>query len=149
MNVYSSDTPSSSDEFVGPTVNTLKQLAGQLTQWRGMLPRDLQWAEADPAGFPTPQTTMGGSNQELDPNLPPAQEPLFSTDLDSDPVQYPYVYDIHVGLLRTRYYYAKYMVYRPCVYKALHFPEQMTQEDAEGVAECLRVCISLPLQVEV
>lgn len=24
-------------------------------------------------------------------------------------------------------------------YKALHFPEQMTREDAEGVAECLRV----------
>ena len=31
------------------------------------------------------------------------------------------------------------MAYRPFVYKALHFPEQMTLEDAEGVAECLKV----------
>jgi hypothetical protein len=65
--------------------------------------------------------------------------PLFSTDLDKEPIQYPYVYDIQVALLRTRYYQVKYMVYRPFVYKALHFPEQMTQEDVEAVAECLRV----------
>ena len=43
--------------------------------------------------------------------------PLFSTDLDKEPIQYPYVYDIQVALLRTRYYQAKYMVYRPFVYK--------------------------------
>jgi hypothetical protein len=109
-----------------------------------MLPQDLQWAEDDPAGFPTPQPeTLEGFNRSLDPNLSPhpghSSLPLFTTDLDSEPVQYPYVYDIQVALLRTRYYYAKYMVYRPFVYKALHFPEQMTEEDAEGVAECLRV----------
>lgn len=140
MNNGNSDTPSSSEEFIGPAPRTLKQLAGQLSQWRGMLPQDLQWAEDDPASFPTPQ--VGGFNQALDPDLSPSQdEPLFTTDLDKEPTQYPYVYDIHVALLRTRYYYAKYMVYRPFVYKALHFPEQMTQDDAEGVAECLRVRI--------
>jgi hypothetical protein len=143
MNKHDSDTPSSSDEFIGPTANSLKQLAGQLSQWRGMLPRALQWAEDDPVSFPSPQPT-GGINQTLDPILSPSQHgqtdvPLFTADLDSDPVRYPYVYDIHVALLRTRYYYAKYMVYRPFIYKALHFPEQMTQDDAEGVAECLRV----------
>jgi hypothetical protein len=146
MTNCSTDTPSSSEDFGGPSASSLKQLAGQLTQWRGMLPRDLQWAEDDPAGFPSPQkaySSVGGFNQQLDPNLPPHQGqsnvPLFTTDLNSEPVQYPYVYDIQVALLRTRYYHAKYMVYRPFVYKALHFPEQMTQEDAEGVAECLRV----------
>ncbi|KAM3074992.1 hypothetical protein ACMFMG_007545 [Clarireedia jacksonii] len=71
--------------------------------------------------------------------------PLFTSDLDSEPALYPYVYDIQVALLRTRYYYAKYMAYRPFVYKALHFPEQMTQEDAESVAECLRSCLLWPL----
>ena len=90
---------------------------------------------------------MGSYGQSLDPTLSPRQGqpgnplgPLFTSDLDSEPVQYPYAYDVQVALLRaTRYYCAKYMVYRPFVYKALHFPEQMTQEDAEGVAECLRV----------
>jgi hypothetical protein len=107
-----------------------------------MLPRDLQWAEDNPASFPTPQSVnIGGYNQPLDPDLSPRHTgvPLFSTDLDRDPVHYPYGYDVQVALLRTRYYYAKYMVYRPFIYKALHFPEQMTQVDAEGVAECLRV----------
>ena len=106
-----------------------------------MLPRDLQWPEDDPTSFPLLHPT-GGLNTPVDPSLSPRRsqpEPLFTTDLDSDPIQYPYVYDVHVALLRTRYYYAKYMVYRPFVYKALHFPEQMTQDDAEGVAECLRV----------
>jgi hypothetical protein len=141
----SSDTPSASnDDYGGPEGGTLKQLASQLSQWRGMLPRDLQWAEDDPASFPTPQQADSVDfNQPLDPNLSsdPAQSrmPLFSTDLDKEPIQYPYVYDIQVALLRTRYYQVKYMVYRPFVYKALHFPEQMTREDAEGVAECLRV----------
>jgi hypothetical protein len=111
-----------------------------------MLPRDLQWAEDDPVSFPSPQPA-GGYNQSLDPTLSPQRSrtgvPLFTVDLDSEPVHYPYVYDIQVALLRTRFYYAKYMVHRPFVYKALHFPEQMTQEDAQGVAECLRVSLVL------
>ena len=64
---------------------------------------------------------------------------LFSIDLDKEPIQYLYVYDIQVAVLRTRYYQAKHMVYRPSVYKALHVPKQMTQENVEGVTECLRV----------
>ena len=145
----SSDTPSSNDEFGGPSASSLKQLSMQLTQWRGLLPRELQWAEDDPAGFPAPHSVnLAGFDQPVDPNLGMQAShsglPFFTTDLDSEPVHYPFVYDIQVALLRTRYYYAKYMVYRPFIYKALHFPEQMTQEDAEGVAECLRASIISP-----
>jgi hypothetical protein len=151
MTNSSTDTPSvSTEDFGGPTASSLKQLAGQLAQWRGMLPRDLQWPEDDPTVFPSPEGAYPSGrsfNQLLDPNLPPSQGqasvPLFTTDLDVEPVQYPYVYDIQVALLRTRYYYAKYTVYRPLIYKALHYPEQMTQEDAEGVAKCLRVRVLL------
>jgi len=145
----SSDTSMSSDTFGGPSSSSLKQLASQLEQWRGMLPADLQWAEDDPTGFPKPQRVPEGFNQPLDPNLSPhsapSELPLFSADLDSEPVHYPYAYDIQVALLRTRFYYAKYMVYRPFIYKALHFPDQMTQEDAEGAAECLRCCTKWPI----
>ena len=144
----SADTPRTSNngDFGGPSATSLNQLASQLSQWRSMLPRDLQWAEDDPVSFPSPQPA-GGYNQSLDPTLSPQRSrtgvPLFTVDLDSEPVHYPYVYDIQVALLRTRFYYAKYMVHRPFVYKALHFPEQMTQEDAQGVAECLRVSLVL------
>jgi hypothetical protein len=146
----SSDTPGTSNngDFGGPSAGSLNQLASQLSQWRSMLPRDLQWAEDDPGSFPSPQPS-GGYNPPLDPTLSPQRSrqgvPLFTTDLNSEPVHYPYVYDIQVALLRTRYYYSKYMVHRPFVYKALHFPEQMTQEDAQGVAECLRVSLSILL----
>jgi hypothetical protein len=141
----SSGNPSTrNDDYGGPEVGTLKQLATQLSEWRGMLPQELQWAEDDPTSFPgLQQADSGDFDQPLDPNPSshPVQShnPLFLTDLDKEPIQYPYVYDIQVALLRTRYYQAKYMAYRPFVYKALHFPEQMTPEDAEGVAECLRV----------
>ncbi|CZR50703.1 related to acetate regulatory DNA binding protein FacB [Phialocephala subalpina] len=147
----SNDTPSgSSDEFRGPSAQNISHLASQLSQWRGMLPKQLQWAEGDPAGFPSPQpVNVGPYNQALDPHLSPQQvpsgSPLFTTDLSGEPVHYPYLYDIQVALLRTRYYYAKYTLYRPFVYKALHFPEQMTHEDAEGVAKCLKSCLKWPL----
>ncbi|CZT47340.1 related to acetate regulatory DNA binding protein FacB [Rhynchosporium secalis] len=147
--ISNTDTPAS-DEFGGPSATTLKSLAAQLTQWRGLLPRDLQWPEEDPAAFPTPQTGNIGVIDAVDPSLatPRPGRPgsqLFSTDLNSDPMQYRFVYDVQVAMLRTRYYYSKFVVYRPFVYKALHFPEQMTQEDAQGVAECLRTCLKWPL----
>lgn len=112
-----------------------------------MLPPDLQWAEDDPTSFPTPQSSnVGNFRQSVDPSLPASFSqnlPLFYVDLDSEPVHYPYAYDIQVALLRTRFYYAKYMVYRPFVYKALHTPDQMTTEDAQGAAECLIVRVIL------
>lgn len=123
--------------------SSLKQLSLELAQWRGNLPENLQWAEDRPAAFPSPQGKNAGYNQAIDPELSHeksySQRNLFSTNLDEEPEDYPYLFDIQVALLRTRYYYAKYMAFRPCVYKVLHFPEQVTQDDAEGVAECLRV----------
>ena len=140
----SSDTPSTSTLETGLDASTLKQLASRLAQWRSMLPPPLKWAEDDPAGYPGPQPPdERGYGQALDPNLSSqaSQERrlLFSVNLNVEPTHYPYAYDIQIALLRTRYYYAKYLAHRPFVFKALHFPNQMTDEDAEGVAECLRV----------
>lgn len=132
-----SDT-TGSDESGAPSAATIKGLAVQLAQWRSILPRDLQWPEDDPTAHPSPQT--GPTSIRLDPNLAAVRQgSLFTPDLRSPPMQYAYVYDVQVAFLRTRYYYVKYMIYRPLVYKALHFPNSMTSEDAEGVAEFLRV----------
>lgn len=56
---------------------------------------------------------------------------------------YKYTRDIQASMLRTRYYYAQYMIYRPLIYKALHFPERMTKEDIFGVSVCLKVRLIL------
>ncbi|KAF7905491.1 uncharacterized protein EAF01_006012 [Botrytis porri] len=141
---------SCSEGYTFLTAAGVRQLAFQLTQWRGLLPTALQWAEDEPASFPyvqTPERDIGN----IDPNFtsPISQQTprpaLFSTDIDEEPVRYPYAYDIQVATLRTRYYYAKYMVYRPFVYKVLHSPELVTPEDAQNVAECLRSCLLWPI----
>ncbi|KAB8302428.1 hypothetical protein EYC80_005842 [Monilinia laxa] len=124
----------------------VRQLASQLTQWRGLLPSAIQWLEDNPASFPGLQNTEQQAGN-IDPNLT-SQNPhsvLFTTNLDEEPTRYPYAYDIQVAILRTRYYYAKYMAYRPFVYKVLHCPELITQEDAHNVAECLRSCLLWPI----
>lgn len=132
-------------DFATPVMtNSLKALADTLIQWRGMLSKELQWAENDPAAYPAPYVPPEqGFQQGLEPSLseqPSRSQPaLFTTNLNIEPAQFQYLYDVQVALLRSRYYYVKYIVYRPLVYKALHFPEEISQTDAEGVAECLRV----------
>ncbi|ROV97938.1 hypothetical protein VSDG_04912 [Cytospora chrysosperma] len=71
--------------------------------------------------------------------------PMFTTNLEIQPAAYPYATDVQVALLRTRYYITKHMIHRPFLYKALHHADQMTREDAEGVATCLRACLKWPL----
>ncbi|KAH8815239.1 hypothetical protein F5884DRAFT_169964 [Xylogone sp. PMI_703] len=138
-----------SEDTSGPTFSSLKLFTSQLRQWRGMLPRELQWVEEDPTSYPYPHQNDPTFAAQLDPSLPGQgkgpERPMFFLDIDAEPLQYLYVYDIQVALLRTRYYFAKYMAHLPFIYKALHYPEDTTQEDAENVAECLRSCIKWPL----
>lgn len=129
---------------MGSTASSLKQLSAKLAQWRGLLPQELQWADDNPLSFPTLQSAnLESFDQSLDPNLSPSVHnsgyALFTADLDSEPAYYQYMYDVQVALLRSRYYYTKYVVHQPFVYKALHYPEQLTEDDARGVAECLQV----------
>jgi len=132
-----------SEGFGGPTAPTLHKLIKQLQDWRDWLPPPLQWPENDPTVYPNEVHDHFRAERNLDPSLGPLPK-LFTAEpqLDQCPV-FSYVYDIQVALLRTRYYYAKYMVYRPYVYKALHFPDELTQDDMEAVAACLKVCCAV------
>jgi hypothetical protein len=40
------------------------------------------------------------------------------------------------------------MIYRPLVYKALHFPAQMSEEDILYAAECLKACMLWPISMD-
>jgi hypothetical protein len=70
---------------------------------------------------------------------------MFTTDLDAIPPRYSYALDVQVALLRSRYYYTKYLIHRPFLYKALHYPDAMVHEDAVGVAECLKSMLKWPV----
>jgi hypothetical protein len=88
------ETPAgSSEDFAGPSFGNLRQLSSQLDQWRSMLPVQLQWPDEDPAMFPPGMQYIRYYAQPLDPafastgHVPPGT-PLFSTDLDTEPVLY-------------------------------------------------------------
>lgn len=115
--------------------DAIRSLAMQLDHWREkLLPKHLQWAEDSPESLPGSAPGSASSRQAM-----------FTADLSAPPVPYRYAMDIQVALLRTRYYHTKHFIHRPFLYKALHYPEQMAQGDAEGVAACLRACLKWPL----
>ncbi|KAI5466213.1 hypothetical protein BGZ63DRAFT_347795 [Mariannaea sp. PMI_226] len=121
---------------------TVKQFAAQLDQWRGMLPGHLRWQDDQSKPYPDPSEHVFASmysGQSLQTTY------MFTSDLDTPPARYPYTADIQVALLRTRYYYNKYLVYRPCVFKALHYPDSLSREDADGAAECLKASLKWPI----
>ncbi|KAJ4259445.1 Zn(2)-C6 fungal-type domain-containing protein [Fusarium falciforme] len=122
----------------------MKQLDAQLDQWRGMLPGHLRWQDSlnQSMGFSDPSHDAFGA---VYTGQPLQSTYMFTPDLDAPPASYPYAADIQVALLRTRYYYNKYLIYRPCVFKALHHPESLTREDAEGAAECLKASLKWPI----
>jgi hypothetical protein len=95
-----------------------------------------------PAPSPFPNRRQSASNTHHHNNNPHL---MFTTDLDAPPTPYPFAYDIQVALLRTRYYYSKYLFHRPFLYKALHSPDTLTADDAAGVATCLRAALKWPV----
>jgi hypothetical protein len=75
----------------------------------------------------------------------PPTATMFSADLDATPVAYPFALDLQVALMRSRFYYTKYLVHKPCLYKAMHHPAQLSHDDAAGAAACLQACLLWPV----
>ena len=133
----------------GPPISVLKLLAAMLKQWLDMLPPELQWPEDDPTSMPQiiivrPYGQIVDTVRNAERQAPDHLQ-MFSTNLEYEPIHHAYVYDIQTALLRARYYYAKYMVYRPFFHEALHFLDQMTDEDNQGAATCLTACLRWPI----
>ncbi|KAK4168735.1 hypothetical protein QBC43DRAFT_341396 [Cladorrhinum sp. PSN259] len=151
-----------------PMPSRIRQCFVQLEKWRGMLPVHFRWQEDSPGAFPNLHiASMASSpialhtpiNSPLSPSIlqqPQSagavplvdqnQQPLmFTTDLDSPPARYPLAIDIQYALLRSRYYYTKFLIHRPFIYKAMHHPDSMTTDDALGVAECLKTSLKWPI----
>lgn len=111
-------------------------MAHQLESWRSLLPRPLQWQDSDKFDFPN--VDVAGRR----PN-----EPLFCPDQGPVPIGHKYNVDLVTAQLRTRFYYARYMMYRPFIYKALHFPELMTPDDAKCAGLAIQSALLWPLSM--
>nr|OQO29272.1 hypothetical protein B0A51_07517 [Rachicladosporium sp. CCFEE 5018] len=132
----STTSPECSDDYGGPPVPVITEMARQLDSWRSLLPRQLQWNDSDMLDFPP-----------LNPQNRRPNEPLFSPDQGPVPIGHVHNLDIVTAQLRTRFYYARFMMFRPFVYKALHFPELMTAEDANCCALAIQSACLWPLSM--
>jgi hypothetical protein len=109
-------------------------MAHQLESWRNLLPRSLQWQDTDRFAYPH----LGPSHR-----LP--NEPLFTTNNLPVLIAHRHNIDIMVAQLRTRYYYARFMIYRPFIWRALHMPENMSDDDEEFCAMAVRSACLWPV----
>lgn len=130
----STTQPESSDGYGGPPLTVIREMSRQLESWRSLLPRPLQWQDNEKLEFPNIDV---GSRR---PN-----EPLFSPDQGPVPIGHKYNLDLVTAQLRTRFYYARFMMYRPFVYKALHFPELMDAEDEYCCGVAIKAALLWPI----
>ena len=94
----------------------------------------MQWSDDD--RFKSPNTG------------PESQRPrhaLFSFNQSTAPVSHKYNLDIVTAQLRTRFYYARYIMYRPFVYKTLHFEELLTADEANCCALAIKSACLWPI----
>lgn len=121
-------------DYVGPPSRVVEELSRQLDSWRAHLPFPLQWSDSQLEGNP-------------DPSAIPADAGLSGERLTSD-------LDAHmtaVGLeilvveLRARFYYARFILNRIYIFKALHFPQKMNKEDVEHCVSAITAGSMWPL----
>jgi len=108
----------------------VNELARQLEAWRTTLPESLRWSDEDMRARSNrdPHVWQAGSNAETvgqDTNRPGLL--------------------IITAHLRTRFYYARYLIFRPYIYKALHHPNSMTDFDIRNCAIALNSACMWPL----
>lgn len=87
----------------------------------------MQWKDEEAFGFPD---TELATSQASSPRL-------FSQSENTDLTGPERSIDMLTAQLRTRYYYTRYILYRPYIFKALHHPKMMSQDDDDLCADAL------------
>lgn len=112
---------------------TLNDLSQQLARWRDTLSVDLQWADTDRFCSSNPPPMAIGM-------------PMFFAELNAN---YSGLGDmgevLFTAILRSGYYYTRYLTHRPAVYKALHHPENVNKQDCEDATRCLEATLLWPI----
>ncbi|KAF1983066.1 hypothetical protein K402DRAFT_414646 [Aulographum hederae CBS 113979] len=135
VDLHAQSHDGSPDTYRGPPTAVITGLVDMLQQWRELLPRELQWKDG-PHRFNYPGLDRDGT---------PTQHVLFHYTKNADQPEYLMSIDISTAQLRSRYYYALFIIYRPFVYKALHYPEITTAEDRRNAGECIQASLKWPI----
>jgi hypothetical protein len=107
-----------SSPFADQAASMISELDSQLESWRHHLPQTIQ------ASFATDYETQAMTQRRTRP----VREKL-------------------IGTLKSRYFAAKAIIFRPFVYRVLHAadPERLPSEDATGAATALEAALQVPL----
>jgi hypothetical protein len=117
----------------GPPLALIQALVAELDSWRSALPKSLQWNDESRFDF-----------ERFDPRPKSTSSNVFNflagvgTDIINHNV------DIAVAYLRTCFYQARFLIYRPFVYKAFHDRSQMTTTDRSRFALAINAACSWP-----
>lgn len=120
-NLFDNDHNDGKDEF--PSQFVTDQLIRNLDSWRQHLPQQLSWDD-DQAEKPSSETIRNGGWQNIVVN---------------NPQEIPDMKLVLMAALQTRYKYAQYMIWRPYIYRYLHFPNSLKDHDLEGCRKGLNV----------
>jgi hypothetical protein len=117
-----------------PSYRESSLLADKLEAWRESLPGPLKWNDGMTSEMPN----------AIDNPLP--YDPLFVLNNPSNlSITHSFSLDILIAILRSMYLYARYIIFLPFVFKALHHPDQMSNDDFDGVGSCLNACRHWPV----
>lgn len=129
-NKYTDSKQSESlDDYRSPPVLIIQEMARQLALWRESLPEALKWSDHDL--LTPPENFFLGKH-------------LATSVSQADTQNSPSNLDILNSELRTRFYYARFILYRPFIFKAIHFSQQMNSYDAEQCALALQAACLWP-----
>jgi hypothetical protein len=119
----------------GFPIGVSRALADELHAWRQTLPPRLQWS--DDRKFDSIET---GS-----PSV--AHIGVFNLAKNTEPHEIDHNVDVVVAHLRTSYYQASFLLYRPFVYKAVHQPGLMTRTDRKYCAYAVQTACHWPMSL--
>ena len=122
------------DDYGGPPIPVIREMVRQLDTWRASLPPSLRWNDEDRSGF-SDADLMRQQAQVTHPGRNPGKSPAGST---------PQM-ELATAQLRTRFYHAQFIVYRPFFWKVLHHPEAVTQDDRECCAMAIKSATYWPV----
>ncbi|KAF6843536.1 C6 finger domain-containing protein [Colletotrichum musicola] len=144
-------------------LNEVHAMDSELFRWRQSLPVTVRWTDgAQVTGYPSPEqhsfsnapypapgeVVMEGVQQAAGSMFYTSPPGIMAQDMTGVMLQGPSLIDRTRGvldaLLRTRYCYLRFLIYRPFIYRVLHY-ERITEQDQASAAECLRACLLWPI----
>ncbi|KAL1582279.1 hypothetical protein WHR41_09169 [Cladosporium halotolerans] len=120
----------------GPLPKLVEELSHQLDCWRDALPEPLQWDDSDRFDFKT-----------FEPLPKAPRNNSFSPLRNLGPGELDHNVDVAVAQLRTRFYHARFLVFRPFIHKVIHSSDLMDRDDRVKCAFAIDAACLWPLSL--